>query len=74
MRDRRLASQINKAQGQTLRCVGVHLPKPCFAHGQLYVAASRVGRPAHIRFALDRDVTTGTFRTRNVVYREALTS
>ena len=44
-----------------------------FAHGQLYVAASRVGRPAHIRFALDRDATTGTFRTRNVVYREALT-
>ena len=47
LRDRCLASQINKAQGQTLRCVGVHLPKPCFAHGQLYVAASRVGRPAH---------------------------
>lgn len=49
------------------------MPQPCFAHGQLYVAASRVGLPTHIRFAVDRD-EMGEFRTRNVVYREALTS
>ncbi|GBN43647.1 hypothetical protein AVEN_262628-1 [Araneus ventricosus] len=29
---------INKAQGQTLKVAGVHLEKPCFSHGQLYVA------------------------------------
>ncbi|XP_074303832.1 uncharacterized protein LOC141638327 [Silene latifolia] len=35
------AMTINKAQGQTLQRVGVFLPKPCFSHGQLYVALSR---------------------------------
>lgn len=66
------AMTINKAQGQTLQRVGVYLPSPCFGHGQLYVAASRVGLPADIRFAVDRD-TDGIFRTKNVVYGEALT-
>ena len=65
---------INKAQGQTLRRVGVFLPTPCFSHGQLYVAASRVGLPEHLRFAVPRDEATGRFRTRNVVFREALTA
>ena len=65
---------INKAQGQTLRRVGIYLPTPCFSHGQLYVAASRVGLPEHLRFAVGRDDETGTFRTRNIVFREALTS
>ena len=32
---------INKAQGQTFDKVGIFLQKPCFAHGQLYVAFSR---------------------------------
>ena len=67
------AMTINKAQGQTLQRVGVYLPQPCFGHSQLYVAASRVGLPAHIRFAVERD-DAGLFRTRNVVYLEALTS
>jgi hypothetical protein len=34
---------INNSQGQTLRMVGVYLPKPVFTHGQLYVALSRIG-------------------------------
>lgn len=37
------AMTINKAQGQTLRFVGIFLPKQVFSHGQLYVALSRVG-------------------------------
>ena len=65
---------INKAQGQTLERVGIYLPEPCFTHGQLYVAASRVGLPEHLRFAVPIDKDTGTFRTCNVVFREALTS
>ncbi|CAG8853847.1 15610_t:CDS:2, partial [Gigaspora margarita] len=36
------AMTINKAQGQTIPIIGLYLPKPVFAHGQLYVALSRV--------------------------------
>ena len=61
------AMTINKSQGQTLKKrVGVYLPEPVFAHGQLYVAASRVSHPRNIRFAL-----TGS-TTRNIVYTEIL--
>ncbi|XP_021770540.1 uncharacterized protein LOC110734708 [Chenopodium quinoa] len=31
----------NKSQGQTLIQVSIHLPRPCFTYGQLYVALSR---------------------------------
>ena len=68
------AMTINKAQGQTLKRVGLYLPDSCFTHGQLYVAASRVGLPAHLRFAVPWDEETGSFRTRNIVFRDALTS
>ena len=37
------------------------------------MAASRVGHPDHIRFALLPDGETGEYVTRNVVFREALT-
>lgn len=32
------AMTINKAQGCTLKKVGIYLNEPCFSHGQLYVA------------------------------------
>ena len=60
------------ASRQTLQRVGVFLPEPCFSHGQLYVAASRVGLPVHIRFAVACNAQ-GEYRTHNVVYPEALT-
>ncbi|XP_018568484.1 ATP-dependent DNA helicase PIF1-like [Anoplophora glabripennis] len=36
------AMTVNKSQGQTFSRVGVYLKRPCFSHGQMYVAFSRV--------------------------------
>jgi hypothetical protein len=65
------AMTINKSQGQTFDKIGVYLPRPVFAHGQLYVAFSRVRRMEDVSVMLDRD---GVGVTRNVVYRELLRS
>ncbi|CAK1595296.1 unnamed protein product [Parnassius mnemosyne] len=42
------AMTINKTQGQTLQVAGVNLEKPCFSHGQLYVACSRVSNAQNL--------------------------
>ena len=46
------AMTINKSQSQTLTRVGVYLQSEIFAHGQLYVAFSRVGRLADLKVSL----------------------
>ncbi|UYV74429.1 hypothetical protein LAZ67_11003528 [Cordylochernes scorpioides] len=43
-----IALGFSMLQGQTLQVVGVHLESPCFSHGQLYVACSRVSSPKNI--------------------------
>lgn len=63
------AMTVNKAQGQTLGRVAVFLEEPVFSHGQLYVAASRVGRPSDLRIALPAGSQGAT---RNVVYTEVM--
>ena len=69
---------INKAQGQTFDRVGIYLPKPCFAHGQLYVAFSRARALNIVRVKVQHlnDSTHGNRRgitfTRNIVYREII--
>ena len=68
------STTINKAQGQTLKTIGVWLPEPVFSHGQLYVAASRVGAPEKLKFALKPVDAQHSTCTRNVVYREVLTN
>ena len=62
------AMSINKAQGQTLKVAGLHLIEPCFSHGQLYVALSRVGSPNQI-YAF----TGMQSRTKNFVIKAVLT-
>ncbi|CAF0883254.1 unnamed protein product [Brachionus calyciflorus] len=58
------AITINKSQGQTLKFVGIYLNEPCFTHGQLYVALSRVTNVKNIKIACENGMT------RNVVYKE----
>ena len=60
------AMTINKAQGQTLLVAGIDLRTPCFSHGQLYVACSRVTGSAGLFILADKG------RTRNVIYPEVL--
>jgi len=60
------AMTINKSQGQTIKVVGVNLDKPCFSHGQLYVACSRVSSAESLF------IYAPGAQTNNVVYRETL--
>ncbi|GBC04099.1 hypothetical protein RclHR1_05500014 [Rhizophagus clarus] len=62
---------INKSQGQTLSRVGVYLPEPVFAHGQLYVAFSRVTIYQHIKVLIDN---SKNYKTKNIVYPEIFAS
>lgn len=64
------AMTINKSQGQTVKNVGLYLPKPVFSHGQLYVAVSRVTSPQGLRIVcVDEDPKCAGY-TKNIVYRE----
>ncbi|XP_029634965.1 uncharacterized protein LOC115210502 [Octopus sinensis] len=46
------AMTINKAQGQSLKVVGLDLRTSCFSHGQFYVGCSRVNHPDNISLLL----------------------
>lgn len=60
------AMTINRAQGQTLKIACINLSSPCFSHGQIYVAFSRVGSPRNLY------VLAPNYKTKNIVYQEAL--
>ncbi|GBL98913.1 hypothetical protein AVEN_161027-1 [Araneus ventricosus] len=60
------ALTLNKGKGQSIRRCGVNPESPCFSHGLLYVACSRVGSPKHLF------IHSPGGKTKNVVYRQAL--
>jgi hypothetical protein len=60
------AMSINKAQGQSLKVAGINLETPCFSHGQLYVACSRVGTAKNLFIFAPEG------KTKNIVYQKAL--
>jgi hypothetical protein len=65
---------INKSQGQTFQEIAIYLPAPVFAHGQLYIALSRVGDPRKITILITHpplhNQPPGLPMTRNIVYTE----
>ncbi|TRM55295.1 hypothetical protein BD626DRAFT_418933 [Schizophyllum amplum] len=65
------AVSINKAQGQSVRHVGIDLRVPVFTHGQLYVALSRATSRDRVLVLLPPDSVT--CRTLNIVYSEIFT-
>jgi len=66
------AMTINKAQGLTLRRVGVMLEEDVFSHGQLYVAFSRCGDDENLWVFGPQVDEHGKMWIRNVVYKELL--
>ena len=49
------AMTINKPQGQSFNHVGVHLPRPVFSHGQLYVALTKIRQRSNLNIFIGDD-------------------
>jgi ATP-dependent exoDNAse (exonuclease V) alpha subunit len=66
-----LALTINKAQGQSVKYVGIDLCVPVFSHGQLYVALSQATSGQNIQVLLPEEGREA-YQTKNIVYPEVL--
>ena len=63
------AMTINKAEGQSVKYVGLHLISSTFCHRQLYVGFSRATSSCNVHVLLPK---TSPSKTANVVYSEVL--
>ena len=68
---------INKSQGQPFNKVGIYLPSPVFAHGQLYVALIRIRNRNNVKIAMKSTECQGMLKddlyfTKNIVIKELL--
>ncbi|CAG8652206.1 7767_t:CDS:2 [Rhizophagus irregularis] len=62
---------INKSQGQTLNWIGLYLPTPVFAHGQFYVACSRITTKKNLKIITTKDNNRNLINcTYNIIYSE----
>src|SRR5438105_9332610 len=72
------AMTIDKAQGQTTPHVGIYPPNPVFSHGQLYVSMSRATARSNLKVLAattnDENIESDGTLTKNIVYKEVLTS
>ena len=70
------AMTINKSQGQTFDKVGIYLQRPCFTHGQLYVAFSRAKSFEGVKVKVCESRSQGYVGhqcfSKNVVYQQVL--
>ena len=70
------ALTINKSQGQTFEKVGIFLRRPCFSHGQLYVAFSRARSFRSVKVKVCNTLQQGYVGvrcyTKNVVFPQVL--
>ena len=64
------AMTINKAQGQSVKWVGLNLRTPVFSHGQLYVGLSRCTHPSRVFVIFQQGQEER--KTTNVVYTEVV--
>ncbi|XP_076894771.1 uncharacterized protein LOC143547165 [Bidens hawaiensis] len=64
------AMTVNKSQGQSLSRVGLFLRQPVFAHGQLYVALSRVTTREGLKVLIFDEDGQVSNKTTNFVYKE----
>ncbi|GJZ83147.1 DNA helicase [Tanacetum coccineum] len=61
-----------KSQGQSLERIGIFLPRPVFAHGQLYVALSRATSPGGLKILIKQSADDTKNMTKNIVYKDFL--
>nr|KAJ0185591.1 hypothetical protein LSAT_V11C900497200 [Lactuca sativa] len=52
--------------------IGIYIPEPVFAHGQLYVALSCATSPDSIRILIESHANTPQNKTKNIVFKDLL--